>query len=139
MFKKVIKRNIFIFSVFLMAFLFGGNVIAEECNKANKYCNYGLNQTADDSLKTTLGGDDAALKIGKIIGAALSLLGVIFLVLMIYGGFLWMTAKGDSSQVDKAKGLMAAAIIGLIIVLSAYAITYYITDVLTKEPAVSSS
>lgn len=62
--------------------------------------------------------------IGSIIQVALSFLGVIFLILMIYGGFLWMTAKGNEEQVTKAKNLITAAIIGLIIVISAYAISY---------------
>ncbi len=64
--------------------------------------------------------------IGNIIKAALSFLGVIFLILMIYGGFLWMTAKGNEEEVTKAKNLINAAIIGLIIVVSAYAISYFV-------------
>ena len=64
--------------------------------------------------------------IGTIIKAALSFLGVIFLILMIYGGFLWMTAKGNEEEVTKAKNLINAAIIGLIIVVSAYAISYFV-------------
>ena len=56
----------------------------------------------------------------------LSLLGVIFLVLMVYGGYLWMTAAGNEDKVTKAKNLMTAAIIGLIIVVGSYAISYFI-------------
>lgn len=69
--------------------------------------------------------------VGKIITTALSLLGVIFLVLMIYGGFLWMTARGDEGQVTKAKDLMQAAIIGLVVVISAYAISYFVISTLS--------
>lgn len=64
--------------------------------------------------------------IGKIIQATLSLLGIIFIILMIYGGGLWMTAKGNEQQVDKAKDLITAAIIGLVIVVAAYAISYFV-------------
>src|SRR3989344_1918510 len=121
MFKKAIKRNIIIFSVFLMAFLFGGNISAYSFSADS-----GVTETVQEVYKD--GGynfaekADAPTLLGQLIGVALSLLGVIFLILMIYGGFLWMTARGDGSQIDKAKGLMTAAIIGLIIVLSAYAI-----------------
>ncbi len=72
-------------------------------------------------------------KIGTIIQATLSFLGVIFFLLMIYGGFLWMTAKGNEQQVDKAKNLITAAIIGLIIVVAAYAISYFVISSLGKE------
>ncbi|MBT3230703.1 hypothetical protein HN358_02890 [Candidatus Uhrbacteria bacterium] len=62
----------------------------------------------------------------KIITPALALVGLIFLVLMVYAGFLWMTAGGASDQVQKAKDLMIRAVIGVIIITAAYAITTYI-------------
>lgn len=64
--------------------------------------------------------------ISNIIQIVLSLLGVIFLVLTIYSGFLWMTAGGDGSKVETAKKMLTAAIIGLIIIVSAYAISYFV-------------
>lgn len=64
-------------------------------------------------------------KIGKIIRAILSFLGVIFLVLMIYGGYTWMTARGNDQQVSKARSIVINSIIGLIIIMAAWAITYF--------------
>ena len=64
--------------------------------------------------------------IGIIIQTALSLLGVTFLGIMIFGGYLWMTGRGNEERVTRAKNLIWAAIIGLIIVVSAYAISYFI-------------
>ncbi len=64
--------------------------------------------------------------IGTLIGVVLSFVGVLFLVLMVYGGILWMTARGNEQQVEKAKDLIIASIIGLIIVMGAYAITSFI-------------
>lgn len=64
--------------------------------------------------------------IGNIIKTVLSFLGVLFLVLMIYGGYTWMTARGNEQEIEKAKGLIKNAVIGLIIVLAAYAITAFI-------------
>lgn len=64
--------------------------------------------------------------IGTVIQTALSLLGIIFVILMIYGGYLWMTAKGNEEQVTKAKNVIIAAITGLVIVISAYAISYFV-------------
>ena len=64
--------------------------------------------------------------IGAIIGTFLSLLGVIFLILIIYGGFIWMTSGGNETKVLKAKKILTEAIVGLIIILSAYSITYFV-------------
>lgn len=73
--------------------------------------------------------DGTSLLLGKIslfITFILGLLGVIFLVLTIYGGITWMTAGGNETQVKTAKSIISRAAIGLIIVVSAYAITYFI-------------
>ncbi len=64
--------------------------------------------------------------IGQVILTALSLLGIIFLILLIYAGYLWMTASGNDQQVSKAKGMIITAVIGLVIVLSAYSISYFV-------------
>lgn len=68
---------------------------------------------------------------GVIIGIILSFVGVIFLVLMIYAGLMWMTAQGNQERVNKAKDLMINAVIGLIIVMAAYAITSFVGQRLT--------
>jgi len=62
----------------------------------------------------------------QIIQVVLGLLAVIFLVLLIIAGFQWMTAAGNEEQVKKSLATMKSAIIGLIIILAAYAITYFI-------------
>ncbi len=61
--------------------------------------------------------------VGTGIRTALTLVGLIFLVLMVYAGYLWMTARGEESQIEKAKNIITAALIGLVVVLGAYAIT----------------
>jgi len=64
--------------------------------------------------------------LGKVIQAFLGLVGAIFLILIVYGGYNWMIARGDESRVDKAKDTITRAIIGLVITVGAYAITYFI-------------
>ncbi|MCX6796279.1 MAG: hypothetical protein NTW06_02150, partial [Candidatus Falkowbacteria bacterium] len=71
--------------------------------------------------------------IGLVIRTILSILGVFFIGLMIYGGYLWMTAMGKEQQVTKSKDLITAALIGLIIIVSAYAISYFVTKMFTEE------
>jgi hypothetical protein len=88
----------------------------------------GLDTTAGvgyNGSQTAIGQDLPSI-IGKVVGSVLALIGVIFLVLMIYGGIMWMTARGNDQQVEKAKSLIGAAVIGLVIVLAAYAITSFI-------------
>ena len=64
--------------------------------------------------------------IATIIQVVLGLLGTIFVILMIYAGILWMTAGGNDTQVKKAQNIIQRAAIGLLIVVLAYAITYFI-------------
>ncbi|HOD87004.1 MAG TPA: hypothetical protein PKY61_01830 [bacterium] len=61
-----------------------------------------------------------------IIQIALSLLGIIFLIIIVFAGYSWMTAAGNEEAVKKAQDMIKRAIIGLVIVLMAYAITYFI-------------
>ncbi len=64
--------------------------------------------------------------LGVVVNAFLSLLGVIFIVLMLIGGYHWMTAAGNQEKVDKAINTIRRAIIGLIIVVGSYAIWSFI-------------
>jgi len=66
--------------------------------------------------------------IGNIIKVFLSIMGVVFLVLMVYAGYLWMTAQGEEAKIDKSKDTIKAAVIGLIIVVAAYAITNFVVS-----------
>lgn len=65
---------------------------------------------------------------GKIIQGAMALIGVAFGILIIYGGFLWMTARGNEETVKKSINILQTAVIGFIIVVGAYAITNYVVD-----------
>ncbi|MDO8668005.1 MAG: pilin [bacterium] len=60
------------------------------------------------------------------ISAFLGLLGIIFIVLIIYAGFNWMTARGEEEKVTLAKETLVRAVIGLIIIIGAYSITYFV-------------
>jgi len=86
---------------------------------------YGLGDTAT-AAGLTSGGKTLPEVVGSVIGTALSMVGVLFFGLMIYGGILWMTARGNDSQTEKAKNTMTAAVIGMIIILSSYAITSFV-------------
>jgi len=59
---------------------------------------------------------------GTVVAAILSLLGIIFVVLIIFAGITWMTAGGDEAKIEKAQAIMRNAIIGLIVTVGVYAI-----------------
>ena len=63
---------------------------------------------------------------GAVVGAVLALVGVIFLALMVYAGYNWMTARGEEEKVEKAKDTITRALIGIIIVVGAYAIWRFV-------------
>ena len=97
--------------------------------------NYGLESTAEDVLGPHATGPSTVVIVGWILQGALTLVGVIFLVLFVYAGFRWMTAKGNSEDVEKSKKIMINATIGLIVVLAAYATTKFTVDAIIASTA----
>src|SRR3989339_484298 len=71
--------------------------------------------------------------IGSIIKIFLMLLGTIFVILLLFAGFKWMTASGDPKKVEEARDNIKNAVIGLAVVLAAYAITYFVFQALGVE------
>lgn len=86
-----------------------------------------LNETGLDVANGGLFGTKTIEEIvGLIIQSALALIGVIFLVLIVYAGILWMTAQGEDKKISTARGYIFHSILGLIIVMAAYALTSYV-------------
>jgi len=91
-------------------------------------------QTLDVGLQygeyTGLSSQDIRISIMKIVRAALGFLGVLVIVIILYGGFIWMTSGGNPEKIDKAKKILTNALIGLIIILSAFSIVWFIISML---------
>lgn len=77
------------------------------------------------------GETDLIAIIGRIINIVLGFVGIILLVMLLYAGYLWMTSGGEADKVDQAKRIIRNALIGLVIIVSAFAITSFILDQLT--------
>lgn len=75
-----------------------------------------------------LGTRDIRATISSIINVALGLLGIVAVVIVLMGGFKWMTAGGEEGKVDEAKKLITSGIIGLAIIVTAYAIAQFVID-----------
>ncbi len=86
---------------------------------------------------TGLGNTDVRTTIASIINVALSLLGIIALVIILVGGFKWMTAGGNEEKVGEARKLIFSGIIGLAIILSAFAIASFVLNQLKTATGAS--
>ncbi len=120
------KKFIFLFS--LLATLFFPTT-SFALNLGNQY-------TENARVQAGFGAaDETTLSqtIGSVIKTALSLVGTIFLGLTVYAGFLWMTASGDESKVEKAQNILRSAVIGLIIALGAYGITNFVVGRIVEK------
>ncbi len=76
--------------------------------------------------------------VGTIIKAVLSLVGVIFTFLLAYAGDMWMMARGNQEQIEKAQKIIIGAILGIVITLAAYAFSNFAVSVLIEKATGSS-
>jgi len=73
-----------------------------------------------------LGSADLQSTVINIVQWLLGFLGLIAVIIILYGGFVWMTAGGNEERIAKAKKIITAAVVGLIIVLLAWAIVIFV-------------
>jgi cytochrome bd-type quinol oxidase subunit 2 len=69
-----------------------------------------------------VGPTTLAATLGTLVFGLLSFLGVVFISLMVYGGYRWLTARGNEQNIDEAKKIIRNAIIGTTITIAAYGI-----------------
>ncbi len=71
---------------------------------------------------------DPRLIAASIINVILGFLGLIAVVIILLGGFKWMTAAGNEDKVEEAKHLMTAGVIGLIIIVASWGISKFVLN-----------
>lgn len=100
-------------------FVFGQDLVEDE---------YGLSDTAAETALSSLSISKTTPEefVAKIVQNVLIFVGTIFFLLTLYAGISWMLAQGSSEKVNKAKGILTTAIIGLIIVAASYAISTFV-------------
>ncbi|MBL7141537.1 hypothetical protein ISS21_00330 [Patescibacteria group bacterium] len=115
-------------AVFIGPLIQGQKVLAQDSETLKK-----LEATAK---KAGLGEEtDISLIVGRIISVVLGLISIILVVLLIVGGFMWMTAGGNVEQVTKAKTMMTNAFIALVIIVLAFAITRFVVKEMIEVTA----
>jgi cytochrome bd-type quinol oxidase subunit 2 len=131
------KKNSKLKIVFFGLVLFFCFSLASFANGFNFKEGTGLHSTAEKTGHTEqfFFGEDGSLEMGasQIIAIFLSLIGVVFMVLLVYGGVVWMTAIGNEQKIEQAKKTITRSIIGIAIVLLAYVITVFVVSQFTGQ------
>ncbi len=122
MIKKLIK-GMLVMSLFAL-------LLAPAISNAQSDDPYGINDPAMGNLELDGNVEPRSAAVG-IINLVLSFLGLVAVVIVLIGGFKWMTAGGNEEKVGAAKKLLIGGLIGLVIVLLAWGIS---TWVLTTIP-----
>ncbi|MGE5425823.1 MAG: pilin [Bacillota bacterium] len=82
---------------------------------------------ATDELTNPLKGVDTPQElIGSVIEKLFGIIGSLALVMFIYGGLIWMTSSGSSTQVKKGRDIIVWAIVGMVVIFSAYALVRFV-------------
>ena len=83
-------------------------------------------------LKNPLGNRTSATEIiGVLIRGAMGIMGSITLLMLVWGGFQWLTSAGNTEKVEKGTSTMVWAVVGVIIVLSSYILVSTLTNFLS--------
>ena len=79
-------------------------------------------------IQIGLPANDPRIIASNIIKIFLGFLGIIAVAIVLVGGFKWMTALGDEEKVKEARKLIGSGVVGLIIIVAAYAIATFVLD-----------
>lgn len=97
-------------------------------NAINDVC---TNITAGDPVPTVCQGntDNTRTLIKTVINTLLYIIGIISVIMVIIGGFMYSVSSGDSANVTKAKNTIVYALVGLVIAFLAYAMVNWVVKV----------
>lgn len=84
---------------------------------------------------TGLSSGDLKATVVKIVNYVLGLLALVAVIMILWGGFTWLTAAGNEEKVEKAKEIISAAVIGIVIILLAWAIVNFVLSTATNVTA----
>lgn len=123
------KAVLMIVAIFVMGLLLVPNMAAAEIGKAGDvFGTEFITGDADAADAIKLGNQDLRVTATRIINVSLSLLGIVAVVIILIGGFRWMTAGGNDEKVGEARKWIFSGIIGLAIILSAWAIARFVLE-----------
>lgn len=117
-------KNLFLFLVLLVISLGFFVVVQAEWREGSLDATGQITSAAN---KAEMGDAlDPQVIVTEIIKIALSVIGMIFIALIFMGGFWYINAQGDEEKIKKGTSIIRASVIGMLIVLSAYSIVYFV-------------
>lgn len=126
---RISKKVSFFFVAFFFLFSLIGSVSADSFFESSTGLKTAGEKTGHTQQSFFNSADSLEGGIANIIMMLLSLVGIIFFVLLVYGGVFWMTARGNETQATKAKNIVINSVTGLAVILLAYAISVFIINV----------
>jgi hypothetical protein len=124
MIKKTIKAGIL--PLMMLAMVFPAILAALPANAQ-------INIGSQHAQNIGLGNRDPKSIIVGVIQVILGFLGLLAVILILYGGFKWMMSRGDEAEVESARKIIVAGVIGLLIVLAAWGISLWVIGILATQ------
>lgn len=125
--KYLTRKNLLSFALFALL-----AIPAAWASTAHGIVSLGLETAAG----TGLGTRDLKETIVQVLNVILGFLGIIAVIIILLGGFKWMTAMGGDDKIAEAKKLISAGIVGLVVILAAYAIAFYVVNTISTATTV---
>lgn len=122
--RRLLASLILLFSLGLPAIAF--SAAPEDAPEYTPSATAGLKETAETAGAYKEEQKSVVEITGTVINAVLATIGIVFVLLMVYAGILYLTAMGEAEKVEKAKSLMVNALIGIVIVAAAYAMVSFL-------------
>lgn len=133
--KKIFDKKKSFFVLFFLLFFFLVQISGVKNLRADDSLvngQVGLSQIGGAFGETGSSPRDMKTMVIEVIQAILGLTALLMTILLIYGGFFWMTSAGSEERVKTAKRIITAAVIGLFIIMVSYVITYFVIETTRK-------
>src|SRR6056297_209109 len=117
MLKKLNKKKIFVLLFLAVFFFLSAHSVWAQPDVGREYAE-----------ETGLGDTDPREILVNFVNIAFTFLAIVAVIIIIYAGYLWMTSGGNSERIEKAKKVLLGAVIGLILILSSFAIVNFIIN-----------
>ncbi|MEI8360972.1 MAG: Ig-like domain-containing protein [bacterium] len=132
-------RKVLFSGLFILALAFAGKfAMAQAVDSSGLYGGVDQKTELNTTFSRFMGSGDPRIIAARLIQVTLGFLGLIAVGLIMYAGWLYMTANGEEKKMEDAKRILKNAGIGLVIILSAFAIAAYIIDSLIGATGLNS-
>jgi hypothetical protein len=128
-----VNKKILFIVILVIFFLTGANIFAADVKNSLNITMGAVDEGIAQKIEDGNNVPNVPIVIGRIIGGLLGLMGSIFFVMLVYGGFMWMTAQGKEQQIERARSIITWAVWGVVIILLAYVITGTIFGTIESE------